>query len=166
MKNLPRTSHILIVQDDVRIARNFAPAVKAIARANPDTPVCLFLAQMPRDAAKRAQKAQLHNTRYIDLPFNSFLPIVAVLWPRTKLVEFAEWAAEARGLPGQANPRSDDAVGGMWKRRTKQRIRVAVPSIVDHPDEEPSTIGKKTQWGGKPRSAVLFSEDATRYDWG
>jgi hypothetical protein len=165
LEDPPKCSHLLIVQDDAVLAENFAPAVKQIAKAQPDTPVCLFLGALPRDVMKRAQQAQRANVRYVPLPQRSFLPIVAVLWPRAKAVEFLEWATEHPVLPGQREPRSDDAMGGMWKMRTRQHIVVAVPSIVEHPDVEESTIGKRTQWGGKPRTAALFTPDATRYDW-
>jgi hypothetical protein len=161
----PKCSHLLIVQDDAVLADNFVPAVKQIAEAKPDTPVCLFLGALPRDVMKKAIQAMRAETRYVPLPQRSFLPIVAVLWPREKAVEFLEWATENPKLPGQQEPRSDDAMGGMWKMRTRQHILVAVPSIVEHPDIERSTIGRQTQWGGKPRSAALFSADALRYDW-
>jgi hypothetical protein len=160
---------MLIVQDDVELAANFAPAVKQIAKAKPDVPVCLFLARLPREASVRAQRAFKHNQRFIELSYRGFLPIVAVLWPREKLLEFKAWADENPNLPGIGAhnlPRSDDAMGGRWKMLARQRIVACVPSIVQHPDMEPSTIGRRQMWGkDRGRVAELFTENAAEYDW-
>lgn len=162
----PRCSHLLIVQDDVVPAANFAAGVKQIAASKPDAPVCLFLGRLPRDASSRAQRAMKMNVRYVTLSWRSFLPVVAVLWPRHKLLEFAEWAAENPRLPAQNEPRSDDAMGGRWKMVTRQTVYACVPSIVEHPDQVPSIIGVRQQWGSTPgRTAELLCDDALAYDW-
>lgn len=162
----PECSHLLILQDDVTVARNFAPAVETIAWANPDTPVCLFLARLPRDASAQAAKAMKQGRRYVNLNWRSFLPVVAVLWPRHKAVEFLEWAERNPQLPGQREPRSDDAVGGRWKMITRQTVRACVPSIVEHPDMVASTIGRTAQWGKDAgRVAFLLAADAAEFDW-
>lgn len=165
MEKLPRCSHVLILQDDVLLARNFAAGVEQIAKAQPDVPVCLFLARLPRDASARARRAFQQDRRFSDIAMRSFLPVVAVLWPRAKLIEFREWAKENPGLPGvrAGEPRSDDAMGGRWKMHERQKVLACVPSIVEHPDTEPSTI--RTVHQGKHRTAELFTEDATAYDW-
>jgi hypothetical protein len=159
--------HLLIIQDDTKPSLKFAKALRQIARANPDVPVCLFLASIPRDASLAAQKAMRENRRYIELSWRSFLPIVAVLWPRDKAREFLQWTEDNKALPGvRGEPRSDDAVGGRWKMVTRQTIRACVPSIVEHPDEVESTIGKKPSWGtSRNRTAFLLAEDAGAFDW-
>lgn len=104
--------------------------------------------------------------RYVQLSHRSFMPIVAVLWPREKLLEFAEWAEENPGLPGQREPRSDDAMAGRWKMMNRQTVLACVPSIVEHPDEVPSTIGKMAHWGkDKGRVAAFIADDALDFDW-
>ena len=165
MEKLPRCSHMLILQDDVRLASNFPAACRQIASAQPDVPVCLFLARLPRDASIRARRAMQQGRRYSDIALRSFLPVVAVLWPRAKLIEFREWSEENPRLPGAnaGEPRSDDAMGGRWKMQTRQRVLACVPSIVEHPDDEPSTIRNAPVRRG--RTAELFTEDATAYDW-
>ena len=75
------------------------------------------------------------------------------------------WASTAR-LPGQPNPRSDDAVVGRWMLVTKQTIRATVPSLVQHPDMEPSLIGRRPAWGkDSGRVALHLAEDALDYEW-
>lgn len=166
MTDIPDCDHMLIVQDDVQIAENFVSALQDIAVAKPDDPVCLFLAYLPRDASAEAAKAMKQGRRFVRLNWRTFLPIVAVLWPRPKLVEFAEWAESNPHLPGQRAPRSDDAMGGMWKMRTRQTVWACVPSIVEHPDIEESTIGRRAQAGrDRGRIAAFFAQDAGAFNW-
>ncbi|HXJ62664.1 MAG TPA: hypothetical protein VNN79_02820 [Actinomycetota bacterium] len=168
MDNLPESGHLVIVQDDVVPAPNFAEALGHIAAANPDIPVCLFLARLPREASVKAGHAMKQRRRYIDLSWRSFLPVVAVLWPVHKALEFRDWADTNPRFPGVGGgqPRSDDAMGGRWKMVTRQTVRATVPSIVQHPDEEPSLIGRRAMWGKDAgRVAFLLAEDAMDYDW-
>lgn len=167
LERLPRSGHLVIVQDDTVPAANFAAAVAEIADAQPDTPVCLFLANLPRDASTKAYRAMKAKQRYVPISWRSFLPVVAVLWPVAKAREFRDWADENEQLPGTRGPaRSDDALGGRWKMATRQTVVACVPSIVQHPDEEPSTIGRRAAGGGdKGRVAAIFTEDAAIFDW-
>lgn len=166
LADLPACSHLLILQDDAVPVRNFTDQVRQIAIANPDVPVCLFLARLPRDASILAARALKAGQRYIQLPWRGFMPVVAVLWPLAKALEFRTWAEEHPSLPGQREPRSDDAMAGMWKISTKQTVRATVPSIVQHPDMEPSLIGRRRAWGQDTgRVAFALADDALDYDW-
>ncbi len=157
----------MILQDDTVLAANFAQGVTEIAAAYPDVPVCLFLAHVPRDASSKAHRAMRDGQRYVPISWRSFLPVVAVLWPVAKAREFRDWADENEQLPGTRGPaRSDDALGGRWKMHARQTVVACVPSIVQHPDEEPSTIGRRAAGGGdKNRVAAIFTDDAAKYDW-
>ncbi len=169
LERIPKNStHLLVVQDDAYPCENFAPALKQVAEAHPDFPVCLFLARLPREASARAAQVMRRNRtqRYVQLSWRNFMPVVAVLWPRAKAVEFAEWAAASPSLPGQREPRSDDAMAGVWKMRERQTVYATVPSLVEHPDMEPSLIGRRAAWGkDKNRCAAFFCEDGLKYDW-
>lgn len=103
--------------------------------------------------------------RYLELSLRSFMPVVAVLWPVGTLVSAREWTTANPRLMGPTEPRSDDAMLGRWKLRTRQRVRATIPSIVEHYDIEPSTIGLTRMWGDRPRSAARIAEDARDYDW-
>lgn len=167
LTNIPPCTHLVVIQDDTVPAPGFAKAVRQIAKANPDTPVCLFLGRLPRDASLDAARALRDDRRYITLSWRSFLPIVAVLWPRHKAEEFLNWTQDNRAVPGiRGEPRSDDAVGGRWKMVTRQTVRACVPSIVEHPDEVDSTIGKRsTHSRAAPRRAAFIADDAGVFDW-
>ncbi len=97
----------------------------------------------------------------------SFLPIVAVLWPREKAEEFLKWTQDGALLPGvRGEPRSDDAVAGRWKMVTRQTVYACVPSIIEHPDTAESTIGKRSRNSrAAARVAAFIAEDAGAYDW-
>jgi hypothetical protein len=163
---IPECTHLLVVQDDVTLCPNFVPAIERIAEANPSTPVCLFLARLPADAAARATRALKYGDRYVTFGLRSFIPVVALLWPRVKAEEFMGWVGSGVKLPGESNPRSDDAVVGRWMATTRQEIKATVPSLVEHPDLEPSLIGRRRAWGqDKGRVALHLAEDGLAYDW-
>jgi hypothetical protein len=63
--------------------------------------------------------------------------------------------------------RADDGNAGRWVRSTKQQVLVAVPSIVQHDDGQPSVKGGRVHvpWAEKWRQALFLADDATRYDW-
>lgn len=142
----------------------FAKAVGEIAACN-ENPVCLFLGQLPRDTTPRPAQAMKMNRRYVRVSWRSFMPIVAVLWPIEKLIEFREWTEEFPYLPGTREPRSDDAMAGRWKMVTKQTVLATVPSIVQHADEVESTVGLRAQWGAAGRVAAFLADDASQFDW-
>lgn len=167
LRDIPSyATHVLVVQDDSQPCHNFVPALEQIAAANPDTPVCLFLAYLPHDAAAKAAQAMKNGQRYVNLSWRSFLPVVAVLWPHHKAAEFLAWADAHPQLPGQREPRSDDAMAGRWKMVNRETVKACVPSLVEHPDMEPSLIGRRASWGkDRGRRALLLADDAMAYDW-
>ena len=97
---------------------------------------------------------------------NEFCPVVAILWPREKAQEFLAWTEANPHRLAHKEPRSDDGVLGRWAAFSHQLIRFSVPSLVQHDDCEPSTIGRQAHWGkDSGRTAILFCEDASEYDW-
>lgn len=92
------------------------------------------------------------------------MPVVAVLWPMQKLHEFHMWALDNPLLVGR-EPRSDDAMAGMWKIRNRERVLATVPSLVEHDDGVPSLIGTGRKKGDRSRRALHLAEDALDYDW-
>lgn len=164
LSNLPADGHVCVLQDDAIVCQNFVPALELIAAANPGMPVILFLGGQPRRTATRVRAA---TERYVDLAPNDFMPVVAVLWPVAVAKEFLGWT-EANQLRMPRGGRSDDAIAGRWLRFTHQRVRVAVPSLVQHPDDFPSTITKRARGGlDKGRVAVnwIGDGDPLALDW-
>ena len=166
----PDCSHLLVIQEDTQVCRNFPLAVERIARAKTD-PVCLFLAWLPPNVAMDARRASIRGERYIRYrPGSKFCPVVAILWPLEALERFKAWA-EVSPLPGRPNPASDDAIVGEWYKRNQksETIWVSVPSLVEHPDTAESVKGRRNEvWGrDKGRVAALYigDGDPLAYDW-
>lgn len=155
------TEHLLVVQDDAIPAPGFAAAAQQIADRNPDIPVCLFLGAFPASTATRVRRAK-PDVRYVPLGPTSFMPLVCVLWPTHVARSFLDWSTTARGMT-----RADDGNAARWLRATRQQVYVAVPSIVQHDDGEPSVKGGREHipWAEKWRQALLLADDATAFDW-
>jgi len=160
-------SHGVLIQDDCVVPRNLPPAVNKVIQVEPNVPVCLYLGMLPpqKGLALRAAK---EGKKFVELHQSSFLPVVAVLWPVGKASEFLTWAGEPnllRRRNGQViEERSDDAMGGRWMRTTRQRVVATIPSLVEHPDDAPSTIARRP--GG--RTALFWHGvewDAASVEW-
>jgi hypothetical protein len=161
LSDLPDSSYLLVLQEDTLPCQNFAAVLDWIVAREPRVPVVLFLAYLPRRIATLALRAANKRERYVDtqLRINDFMPIVAVLWPTEKAREFMEWTAANPNRLGHPHPRSDDGVAGRWCALTKQTVRFTVPSLVEHPDLEPSLIGRKPAWGkDKSRVALMLPQ--------
>ena len=100
--------------------------------------------------------------RYIPLGPASFVPLVAVLWPKAKAEEFLHWTRGTSRIT-----RADDGNASRWMIRTKQQIMVTVPSLVQHNDFVPSVKGGREYSPGAEswRQALFLAEDGLDYEW-
>jgi hypothetical protein len=92
-----------------------------------------------------------------------------VLWPVQRARAFLEWVdANPKRLRGREFS-SDDANLTRWVQLTHERIRVTVPSIVQHPDDVPSVVNSHRVRGGSDqgRTAALWigDQDPLDLDW-
>jgi hypothetical protein len=161
LKNLPECSHVCILQDDAMPCVNFSEALTSVAERHPHIPVCLFLGGSPSSTAAQARRAWNKNRRYTPLLNTSFVPLVAVLWPRETAEAFLEWSRSHK------TTRADDGNAAKFMRTTKQPFLCTVPSLVEHNDFVPSVKGGRVHTPGKEawRSAVLLAEDGADYEW-
>jgi hypothetical protein len=84
-------------------------------------------------------------------------PLALAQRPVTLSHPHAGWAEENPLRLGHRDPRSDDAVGGRWMRYERPKVVCTVPSLVQHPDDVPSTIGRKASNGmNKGRVAAFW----------
>ena len=141
--------------------------MEQIAERNLNDVVVLFHGGYPGGTARKFMRALMRRETYIWMHRSPIIPLVAVLWPKRKAQEFLEWTGSGVTLPGHPTPRADDGIAGMWARDTRQQIRVAVPSLVEHPDLVPSVKGgQKARWGqDRQRIAVAVATDGLTYDW-
>lgn len=167
----PDVTHALIVQDDAVVCANFTKAVERIAR-HVDVPVCLFVSGARTKTLIHYRQAVRSGLRYSKVWFQDYCPVVAMLWPRTKVNEFLQWYADDPKLPGMVKPyRSDDAVVGSWMKFTRQTVLATVPSLVEHPDDTLSVKWNESRvpsgTGNKRRRAFQYIGDANplELDW-
>jgi hypothetical protein len=147
---------------------NFPRAVEQVAEQWPDHVVCLFLGGAPRRTAHLARKAQATGHTYCRVHPNDFVPVVATMWPAEKAANLLEWAAANPMKLGHIDPRSDDAVAGRWMKHNRETVICTVPSLVQHPDDVPSTIGRKHRAGADlNRVAAVWvgDDDPLALDW-
>lgn len=160
-------THVLVLQDDAFVCRNFAPAVSSIAATN-ERLVSLFIAHDPRVMAGRQLQAVKAGQCYFTYGVSQFVPAIALLWPAQKARDFLEWARSGVRLPGQPMPdgtidvRSDDAVIGDWHRRRQEHVLCTAPSLVEHLPDVSSTIGKPL---GRKAKLFIGEEDPLAYAW-
>lgn len=159
LTDLSNCSHVLIIQDDAIPVAGFADALPLIAKANPDTPVCLWMSAIPANAAGRARRAY-GKQPLIPLGPASFVPLVAVLWPREGASAFSAWAD---GHPRLT--RADDGNVARWARETRTQFMVTVPSLVEHDDFTPTVKGGRPQTDGQDRGRVALFLATDARDW-
>lgn len=159
-------THALLVQDDAIVCDNIGPALERIASIT-DVPVCLFL-PMVSVTRRNALFAAKDGKCFVEVVARGFLPVVAVLWPKDKAMHFLEWSETAPQLVRRngirIEHRSDDAMGYLWQKSQRQKALATIPSLVQHPDDVPSTIARKP--GG--RTALFWHEppwDPMSVDW-
>ena len=161
----PDCTHLLVIQDDASVCADFAYTLQRVVAAQPADPIALFLAKLPRVDHVASLKALQADKRFIALRGYSFCPVVAVVWPIDKAEQFLRWSLVAK-LPGGPRAASDDAAVGLWIRTRRNRVLACVPSIVQHPDEEASIIGKRSMWGkDKARTSEIFQLHANELEW-
>jgi hypothetical protein len=157
LKNLPDCSHILIIQDDAIPCEHFPEALMQVADRHPSTPVCLYLGASPASTAAQARRAMMKERRYTPLLNTTFVPLVAVLWPKRVAEDFLDWSRHAK------TTRADDGNAARWMKRAKQPFLVTVPSLVQHNESVPSVKGSDNR--GNWCSALFLAQDALDYVW-
>lgn len=129
-------THVLVIQDDAQPCSGFRPLAEQMIVERPDGLVAFFLAGAPPRSARLAQQAFRRGERWSLLHRSDWCPTVATCWPRDLVRAFLEFVV-ARPPTGTG----DDSVVGEFVRANDVPVWVTVPSLVQHPDVEPSLIG-------------------------
>lgn len=167
LSDLRGYSHVLVIQDDAVVCRNFGEAVFKIIAAHPTEVVSLFVGGLRNRTTRDFTMALGRGDRYANIYFRDIHHVVAVLWPAPLAKFFLDWS-RTNDIPGMPRPRSDDAVFGTWARKTRNRILCTVPSLVQHPDDVRSTVGLRARSGNdRGRVAIHYigDEDPLELDW-
>lgn len=149
----PDATHRLIVQDDALPCDSFEERMVALVTERPDTLMPLFV---PGAAQHRRQMllASMSGERWARLS-NGWVPTVALVWPVALAASFLVFVEERGYDPAKQG--ADDGVVGTFASRRRLTIYAPVPSIVEHPDVEPSLIGRRHRAGeNRARVAAIF----------
>lgn len=143
------TTHVLVVQDDAWPCFDFENRMLRAVEEKPDALVVLFA---PGAGQHRRTMTLAHRAgdRWARLR-STWVPTVALVWPVEHARAFVEF------VPSRYDPwtkhRGDDAPVGYWAGRAKADVWATVPSLVEHPDVEPSLIGRPNS-GGNNRARI------------
>lgn len=154
-------THVLIVQDDALPHPDFPLVVTRCVEARPDRIVCFFVTSHAVQGARRMLQSQ---SPWVEMLPTEYLPVVATSWPVEQARAFYAWT-EKMIVPTK---RSDDGIAGRWIRHHSVRPIATVPCLVQHPDMEPSLIGKRAMAGKNPiRVAIIdpADRDILSIDW-
>ena len=168
LSELPREGHVAVLQDDAIVGINFAPTLELIAAANPATVVALFCSKAPKRTYNTAS-LRYGRSRYVDTHLQDLVHVVGILWPVAKAEEFMQWCRDNPNRIRGREFQSDDATVTRWMQLTKQRVRVTVPSIVQHPDDLPSIVNSHRPRAGADSGRVagywIGDADPLELDW-
>ncbi len=146
-------SHLLVLQDDVIVQPNFKARTMEALDRHPETLLLLFVPGFPRE--RRSQMvAKAAGNKYAPFIPGAFVPVVAVLYPRSVVEGLLAWADK----PGDRYRRplrgADDGIVANYCRTRRIHPLMMVPCAVEHDESVPS-VGKGTRHGPHRRAALL-----------
>lgn len=147
-------THRLVVQDDTHPGDGFPEKLLKAITDKPDGLICFFA---PGIAPHRAKMIRATMAGHPYAPLRAmWIPTVATCWPVGLARDFTVWADEK--FPDDGTRKGDDGPVGKWaNERRNVEVWATVPSIVEHPDIEPSLIGRKAGAGhNRGRVAAFF----------
>lgn len=146
-------THFVTLQDDVLVAPNFWPALRAMLEAMPDQVVGLEVVH----PATRALAEDGHRW----FTTSEGLVGVGYVLPRSLLREFLEWRAHAL-KKGAVEAISEDTLLGLWCMVTGLRVHHPIPTLIDHDTSLASTYANDAHANRRP--PVKWSDDVWQED--
>lgn len=147
-------SHCVLLQDDAIPCGGFIQKVNERIEERPEEVLSLWVGGLRCKTTANYLQAMQRGERWCQIFFSDICHVVGLVWPRPLAEHFLEWAATSR-LPGENRPQqSDDAIAGAWMRRTHNTVWATIPSLIEHNDSTPSTIGRPQ--GDRGRRAIYF----------
>jgi hypothetical protein len=151
VERLDGATHLLVVQDDALPVGNFHARVVEAVRERPGDLLCLYVPEKPTFMGRAMQVAHQKGERFAVIPGGMFTPLVAAVWPVWMAAECVAWAETT---PTSRSRRCDDAQVARFMRTKKYRPVGVVPSLVEHDEATPSTLGL----GRYPRHAAILAQ--------
>ena len=142
-----QASHHLVLQDDLKLCKDFIRSVKEVIRARPENVIALYTNTRSVFTARDRGESWVERSGAAG---------PAVIWPTDLIAEFLQWQDRHidRNFPW------DDVRVSMWLIKTSKRAFATVPSLTQHLGCGFSTLGlngpfKVAAWYiGNDRSAL------------
>lgn len=145
------STHHLVLQDDVRLSKDFLESVRSAVEAYPDSALALFVEWGSR-TAYLARWAVFTGSGAVPV-VNPYMPTLGMVLPRALAVELGDFLKGAEG-------RSDDRAALRFLRERGVSALAVVPNLVEHGDL-PSLKGNDVHG---IRRSVCFAEEGSRFD--
>lgn len=156
----------VVLQDDVLPCRWFRDVLPSSLASRPGRVLTYYVGGSPAPCARQVREACARGNSWVELRDIRWCPALALAWPVELIAPFLAWVDEHRWRP---EFRADDEIIGRWMRDAGLRPLASVPSLIDHPDEHPSLIGRRAMGGvDLARVAACFIDpacDARTIDW-
>jgi hypothetical protein len=155
-----------VLQDDTLVCRHFIAAAERALAAQPNKLVSFYVGGMPKEFARAVYRACDADLSWATLDNLRWCPAIALAWPYEMIHDFLSWVNQ-QNWPRRF--RADDEIIGRWCRARHVVPLATVPSLVEHPDDVPSLIGRRAMCGLNPDriAACWIHEDADplSIDW-
>ena len=134
----PDATHLLIVQDDALLVPRFFERLAWHVALRPIEVLCCYTPNQPTYMARAIHAAHGMGRPFAQLPNGMFCPLVCTLWPVDDAADVLWWE-ETEAHSRQR--RCDDAQVARWLRRRRRFALGITPSLADHDEVTPSTLG-------------------------
>lgn len=160
-------SHRLVIQDDTIVCVGFNQAVRKAVAARPDRLIALHTGSQSWAHWSAILNASERGSSWAELPNDRWCPAVALVWPFELICPFVCFCDD---MHWPDNFGADDERIGKWLAAHGMSALATVPSLVEHPDTEPSVIRKYNHngQGSGNRVAACFAGpgcDVSTIDW-
>lgn len=132
-------THRLVIQDDAWPCDGFRALAQAAIEERPNDIVCFYVPDIGAGGRNRVIRALRKRESWAQLGLGGWVPAVAACWPIAAADDFVEWCP--RVLP-ESTTADDKAIVEFCKRHGVH-VWATVPSLVEHPDDVPSLLGKE-----------------------
>jgi hypothetical protein len=147
-------THRVIVQDDAQPCADFPARLEERIAERPDRLIALYLGGFPLRTAKLAREAHAQGERWVDFHTYDWVGTVGIVWPVALIEPFLSFAAQKY----RRHHGGDDGKVGQFVMSKRIRACATIPSLLDHPDVEPSIYAFHRGAGrGRARSALFFA---------
>ena len=143
------------MQDDALPCYGFADRALAAIGERPDACVVFFAPGAGR-VRLAVRAAAGRSEPWARLPWKAFVPVVATCWPREHALAMPGVVDAYDAKRPRVNRGSDDGAAYVYCKLAQLPVWATVPSLVEHPDDVRSLIGKTPSHGAARHRVAAF----------